>query len=65
MDPSIQPMGKVFVCDVQEELFFSGDILRSRISVLPTKSSNIQFFFITAQSILCSIYCAQFVSQIS
>jgi hypothetical protein len=46
-------------------LFFSGDILRSRISVLPTKSSNIQFFFNTAQSNLCSIYCAQFVSQIS
>jgi hypothetical protein len=36
-------------------LFFSGDILRSRISVLPTKSSNIQFFFITAQYLLCTI----------
>ena len=42
--------------------FFLGDILKSRISVL---SINIQFVLIMAQSVLCSIYCAQFVSQIS
>ena len=32
MDPSIQPMGKVFVCDVQEELPLTNKIATNQTS---------------------------------